>query len=144
MVLISLGTSQSTVAWGGEEEEYFDEGKARDRLLKEVLRVLKEPMNVSDLGRDDQVDDLGKILAKPRHIIDTSDLMDHEYIIGDVVRALAEKADFAIRCEEGDYLFFFREVGNGVITGKYVFVPNDPDDYSFYVGDFKVLRHTPN
>ena len=136
------------MAWeeeeGEEEEEYFDEGKARDRLLKEVLKALREPVDLSDLGKDDQVDDLGKILAKARHIIDTSDLMDHEYIIGEVVKALADKADFAIRCEEGDYLFFFRQVGNGVVSGKYVFVPNDPDDYSFYVGDFMALRHTPN
>ena len=134
------------MAWGeveGEEEEeggYFDEAKARDRLLKTVLKELRKPVDLSDIESFVQVDGLGKVLAKVRAEVDVSDLMDHEYVIGEVIKALADRADFVLTCEDGDYLFFFRQVGGRVITGKYVYYPNNPDDYTIYVGDFTTRR----
>lgn len=127
------------MAWG-LEEEYLDETKARDRLLGEVLQALGEPVDLSDVGSFVQMGNLGKVLARVRREVDASYLMDHEYIIGDVLKALADRADFAIECEDGVYIFYFRQVGDGVITGKYVYYPNDPDDYTFYVGDFTTRK----
>lgn len=128
------------MAWEVEGEEYFDEAKARDRLLKEIMEALGEPVDLSDVDSFVQMGNLGKVLARVRREVDASDLMDHEYVIGDVLKALADRADFAIECEDGTYIFFFRQVGNGVITGKYVYYPSDPDDYTFYVGDFTTRK----